>query len=1116
MKPSQKEHNRKSIDGKQDKENASIFDDELEILDINDEFAELVSASPIAKEPPKDKAEMEQRKGPTDNKKEGRQTIVSNKGQEKSVTNKKAVSKAESKPSKLSKVKSTGKPNKTMKKTPVTSTNTERSPRVIMADIPVEDGSFNPFKPTRTLVRSPVKVGAPSIEIQGASPEQKVDSTKFLASLKKPGERSCKIVNLGTGDESGAEPSNFIDENTIYFNLEMELTTVCGIGKLLQSSKVLSEKSPSQQSENTEVKKQGNDLNPEEELKVAIHEDKSAGKIEINADKKEKTTSGDVETNQQVAGEAPAVEMRNKKPGIFTFSVSRKEADGTRKPVPENSNRSRSKKAIKVTPEKEERNLGADRDMFNFGDRTPTVPLEKLILSKNVYDLSMNDSSIAPTSSLSDFRNGVQVSKSDQQQRNDHIYSVPLKGSPDGKQELKPKGRSRSKSSTRSKSKSRQRNDSDDEWVPSKGRSRSRSSVRQKKPLDSDESPDGKPDFNPKGRSRSKSSTRSKSKTRQRNNSNDELVLSKGRSRSRGIVCRKRDLDSNATEIFSSGIYNTNTEEQHEEQKDICTENNLKDEHIYSVPVKGSPGDKTKDVLKSQSRSKSRTRSKSRQRQGEDSDVESVPVRKSRSRCKKVSAKEFNKELLDTSDDEPDLKISNSRKGEQRDVYYVPLKGSPDRKVEKEIMRTRSRSRGRSARQSKKSSDEHFKTDGHEDEAVHGNEDKAMSTHKNVKDREFENGGKGSTEQSNEHIYTVPLKDSPDEKIQSKSKSRSKLGRTGSKSVTSIEDDSVGEILVGRNFSSRSKARLEDESRQIQTFGENNVIDTDRENGNADGDEVSAKSTTLKAKGSVSSKSLKNIINSPHHSEDNIVSATNIEDFEFSEAEKKQSNKENEHKSTKDSKVDSTEDTSDKNKPGTHNEKCYPETHSTYKVPLKDGSNSTTINKRTRSKSKGHQIAQEGDKIKNDKNPEIVSDLGINKSEKETYSNTNSSAQYVDVVSATDTAAKTLDYVESDFNFVNKSRSRKPKLNETFEFDDDDDDLCDFLDPKSEELSSTCKKGISDDKSVTDVNIRSKTPKTTTSKTLKSVKKRTEKKKTSTSKKGEERQNSRQCLVYLL
>lgn len=308
-------------------------------------------------------------------------------------------------------------------------TKVPRSPSELMPETDKKfDDIADPFKPSKTLIRSPVHSNVPS-----ESPEDKVDSLAFLAKIRESSD------NKGIEKSPLQEPI-YPDEPTTYFDSEMEFTSVIDSAKLIQSFRT--EKNSPVLSQRADNCNHGNEKRNSEKANETNEKSKASSDMDVGKDFQDNA----------------AVEVRTKKPGVFTFSVGRKEADGTRKPIQEPArSKARSKKKRLVTPEKDEHRTGNDRDMFNFGDRTPTVPLEKLAKTKNVFDMSMNDT-VVP--SYDEFKKKKDF-KVPEPKPDEHIYYLPLKGSPDEK----PTKPSRSKSRSRSKSKKCD-DDDDEDWVP--------------------------------------------------------------------------------------------------------------------------------------------------------------------------------------------------------------------------------------------------------------------------------------------------------------------------------------------------------------------------------------------------------------------------------------------------------------------------------------------------------------------------------------------------------------------------------------------------------------------------------------------------------------------------
>lgn len=362
----------------------------------------------------------------------------------------------------------------------------------------------DPFKPTKTLLRSPPPVSDTKCDKDkdgGNRPEATLDSHTFLATFKK------SLNALPINNSPLPEPT-FPDEPTTYFNTDMEFTTVIDTASFLQGFTNANTNKVSPNIPAVTVEETCQDTEAPQ-----VKSSTTKGKTKTTT--KEKNGFDDCDRSKLSKSEAQvekhtedvaAVEVRTKKPGVFTFSVSRKEADGTRKPVPENQRaRSKKKQAVPSAMLDEPAKTGDDRDMFNFGDRTPTMPLEKLPKSvcHNVYDLSMTENSQCQAVSLNNLRDKQDTNKSDKilnPKLDEHIYYLPLKGSPDEKPVMK---RSRSKSNTRSKSRTRCSDSEDEDLVPgskrskSRARSRGRSVGRRK-----DDTVQGSDGVSPKTRSR--------------------------------------------------------------------------------------------------------------------------------------------------------------------------------------------------------------------------------------------------------------------------------------------------------------------------------------------------------------------------------------------------------------------------------------------------------------------------------------------------------------------------------------------------------------------------------------------------------------------------------------
>ena len=624
------------------------------------------------------------------------------------------------------------KPSKTLKRTPTASEIKNLKDDTIKTKRTATDAAYpegeieNPFKPTRSLLRSPV------------APVAKIDSRQFLSKFK------CNSDSKDNQSDSFLGAS-FTDEPTTYFNSDMEFTAVIDTSQLNEALKTSNRSNPSVS--NME------EIREIESPQVASEPNKISKQAARN---NSKSANNDMESKQSrdstgAEKEKAMVEMRIKKPGNFTFAASRKEADGSRKPVPEKvSNRARSKKKM-VTPEKDrDPNSDADKDVFNFGDRTPTVPLNKILVEKapSVYDLSMNDSAAAPSMSLTSFREKNRPEEiiketvekdvdSIDNQQSSHIYHLPLKGSPEEKPKQRrgrSKSGSRSKSGTRSKSKSRKSSDENDEdYVPSKSRSRSKSQKAKNNSDDEDYMPQRS---RSRGRSRSRktaaeSSYKSKtptdrlspfksnekettkgtdakskimeSKTESSTHKYSEspvVVRRSARSRSRRrpiILSDSTDGDMSAG--FSESDKGEGNRKSEVESKEQPVSKESRKSRTRSMHSKAKADDNESDpklMLQKEVAQCVSDKLKSALRSESGSDhVEKSTIDKLENECVKRSpsetVKESHKEKTNTKTAEPSI------------IYCLPLKGSPAEPKVKRMTRSRSRTRHASASEKEES-----------------------------------------------------------------------------------------------------------------------------------------------------------------------------------------------------------------------------------------------------------------------------------------------------------------------------------------------------------------------------------------------------------------------------
>ena len=571
----------------------------------------------------------------------------------------------------------------------------------VIVDYPMD--ATNPFKPTRNLLRSP-------------PPQPKLDSKQFLAKL-------CNKLGTDEAAQELPEGPSFADEPTTYFNADMDLTVPLS---------ALERRSPFMNTmENiTESSAAAKDKTSDAE---------ASNKREVKSDKLNKERDEKVDQNKQQRQsineerdmQKATVEMRVDKPGQFTFAASRKEADGSRKPVPEKvSSRARSKKKH-LTPEKDPDppNLGPDRDLFNFGDRTPTVPLNKILQEKEkasaVYDLSMNESVVGPPISLNNFReknkiaNDLQGNTEEEKEvvpnnAESNVYHLPLKGSP---QEKPKRGRGRSKSATRSKSKSRKSDHSDDEnYVPYKSRSKSKSrklesdeeyvphkSMSRSKAKHSDDESNKSPNSKPKSRTRGRSRTR---KVCAETDKTEAVKASEMNDNQPGADGKSDEQEQSETPLGADG----KSDEQEQSETPLVRKSMSSRARSRARPIVTSDDadgvdlsndDKVKnsnteneDIEENHSNTKAKER-KSRSASVRNNENLDHNIDLSGEKGKESGSERISNDTktTDKKSKPADSVDKNGKVTEPSNIYYLPLKGSPAESKTKTRTRSSSRSR---------------------------------------------------------------------------------------------------------------------------------------------------------------------------------------------------------------------------------------------------------------------------------------------------------------------------------------------------------------------------------------------------------------------------------------
>ena len=240
-------------------------------------------------------------------------------------------------------------------------------------------------------------------------------------------DRRGTFVVPAVPSENPEEPEPMEDEDqTRYFNTDMEMTEVLSFSQPISS--ISSSESMNKSNESSgpgSAKKTNSEENGEEKTKrkddvkekSKENSQKNSGKVKESSgksnlevlknklqkikstdsmksskaskDESEEATDKSEEKKETEANGKSVVEMRVSKPGNFEYRVSRKQEDGTRQPVPlKPVSRSRSKGKVKLSKSTSDvitslaKTPGKPKNVFDFGDRTPTVTLDP----RSLYD----------------------------------------------------------------------------------------------------------------------------------------------------------------------------------------------------------------------------------------------------------------------------------------------------------------------------------------------------------------------------------------------------------------------------------------------------------------------------------------------------------------------------------------------------------------------------------------------------------------------------------------------------------------------------------------------------------------------------------------------------------
>ncbi|XP_062607696.1 myb-like protein X [Saccostrea cucullata] len=331
---------------------------------------------------------------------------------------------------------------------------------------------------------------------------------------------------------------------------------------------------------------------------------KSKQEKEENSEKaEEKEESEDPGKKDSEAAGKSVVEMRVSKPGNFEYRASRKLDDGTRQPVPQKPvSRARSKGKVKLSKATSEvistisKTPGKPKNVFDFGDRTPTVTLDVKSLysepneEKEVKEKEMEKSSSKDESkkvkSKEDENQKVKTKKPAKEPKllpDNPVYYVPMaKGSPavdrvpvrqsrrsrsrprtyreassDEEEEKEEEVKSKVKRQGMSKSRKRQSSGEEVEQTGRRTRSQSRGRERRREKLEEDS------DYEPAAATEQNRS-RGRSRKRRDSSSDEKVKVSKertSRSRTRKSAAQEKKSNDKAEQEETNGEKAEDTEE---------------------------------------------------------------------------------------------------------------------------------------------------------------------------------------------------------------------------------------------------------------------------------------------------------------------------------------------------------------------------------------------------------------------------------------------------------------------------------------------------------------------------------------------------------------------------
>ncbi|XP_061186044.1 serine/arginine repetitive matrix protein 2-like [Saccostrea echinata] len=570
---------------------------------------------------------------------------------------------------------------------------------------------------------------------------------------EEPKDRRETFVVPPNSSESSENPEPMEeDDHTRYFNTDMEMTEVYNFTQQISTDSInnSNETSVSKSDDNNGSKK--GEKNSQKESKIRVEDEndnkdvenskkasekkaaETVGKSNVAAlksklekmksnehSKSTKTSKRDKDesvekTAEKKESEEPGkkdgeatgksvVEMRVSKPGNFEYRASRKMDDGTRQPVPEKPvSRARSKGKVKLSKATSEvistitKTPGKPKNVFDFGDRTPTVTLdvkslysdpneEKEVKEKEVEKTSNSKKGHHEKESKDDSKKVKSNKDEDKKVKTNKpvkepkllpdnpVYYVPMaKGSPAVDREpVRQSRRSRSRPRTyKEASSDEEEEEEEDTEVKSKTKRQGRSKSRKRYSSGEEEQIGRRTRSQSRGRGREKKGEKREEDSDYESSAASEQIRSRGRSRKR--------RDSNSEEKVKVSKERTSRSRT---RKSVVQEKENTDKAEQEEPNggKGEDAEEVKIVRKTRSRSRARSMKEKVEEMGHQDKV-----------CQdKLSETEVNEIDLDIQPNSCAGEISNDETSQKSSKSFLEsLRKSSGSKEKGEVEQTKS------------------------------------------------------------------------------------------------------------------------------------------------------------------------------------------------------------------------------------------------------------------------------------------------------------------------------------------------------------------------------------------------------------------------------------------